>query len=287
MAPDAKKHLSVLASEWESCTKCSLGDRREKTGGAFVFGEGAPRSIMFVGEGPGRVEEAEGRPFVGPSGQLLRGVLAKLGVTEFYLTNCVSCRSCSPVTNPDGTPMIRKYNGREQGLLYRDEPPTPPQVLACRPRLLEEVYIVDPVVIVALGAQAATALAQENIAITSERGKERTIEIPGAAYRASLTEKRGVWMRKSGGQITYPVVQNTVKYLMIPTLHPAFIMRKLADRGQNSPFRLFVNDLRAAARTYERYLLEAFGVEPTGSSDVSDEEVMRNDINEEEANNYE
>lgn len=284
--PDAKKHLSVLASEWEGCTKCSLGEHREKTGGSFVFGEGAPRSIMLIGEGPGRVEEAEGRPFCGPSGQLLRGVLNKLGVTQYYLSNCVSCRSCSIVTNPDGTPMLKKFGGRTPQPLYRDEPPTPPQVAACRPRLLEEIYIVDPVVIVALGAQAATALAQESVAILSERGKERTIEVPGASFKASLTDKRGVWMRKSGGQTTYPVVENTVRYLMIPTLHPAFIMRKLADRGQNSPFRQFVNDLRSAARVYERYMLEAFGVEPTGASNVSDDEVMQ-DNSEQENIDYE
>lgn len=257
---DAKKALPVLKGEWESCTKCALGEHRIEVGGEFVFGEGAPRSILLVGEGPGRVEEEMGQPFVGPSGAILREALARLNITEFYMTNCVSCRSCSLVTNPDGTPMIRKSRRGEE-VMYRDEPPTDKQLEACLPRLHEEIFLVDPVIIVALGAKAASTLAGAKISILAERGKERHISVPGAAQVASLTEKKGVWARRVKGQASFPTEQNELRYLMIPTLHPAYVARNIGDMGPRSAFQLFYSDLRKASRAYERYMHEAYGSE--------------------------
>ncbi len=99
---DARKTLSILREEWESCTSCNLGVLREANRGRFVFGEGRTNGIMFIGEGPGKVEEEEGRSFIGPSGEILRGILKKLGIQDAYTTYLVACRSCSIATDDAG-----------------------------------------------------------------------------------------------------------------------------------------------------------------------------------------
>ena len=260
---DARKTLPVLRKEWEGCTKCELGVRRDANGGQLVFGEGKRRGVMFIGEGPGSEEEAEGTPFVGPSGKILRGIIQKLGFTEYYITNIVTCRSCAPLTDAAGTLILRR--GRP---VFKDEPPIPPYIEACQPRLHEEIYLVDPIVIVSLGGTAAKTLIGGNLSILNEAGKERHIEIPGATARAVLTETKKQWVRKVGGKIIQPVERNTVRYLLVPTIHPAYVARNIADRGLNSPMRQLFNHIKLAVQIYERYLLETFGTLPTGASDV-------------------
>jgi uracil-DNA glycosylase len=286
---DARKSLDVLHEEWKDCTKCELGTRRKEVNGQFVFGEGSPRGILFIGEGPGKVEEQEGRPFVGPSGKILRAVLEIFKFKQFYITNIVACRSCSPVLNPDGTPVIKKYGQRPAQPIYRDEPPTPRQIEACMSRLHEQIYLLDPVLIVSLGAPATEALVGRPVAITQERGKERHITIPGASYKASLTNKRKACLRKINGKLTAPVEPNQVRYLLIPTLHPAFVARRLDDRGPKSPIRQFAYDIRKAIRVYERYMFEVFdGIEHQIQNDVTDEQIEETVANARtEENHYE
>lgn len=269
MRPDARKTLAVLQKEWEDCTRCSLGERRKQEGAPVLLGEGQLRSVLFVGEGFGLKEEQEQRPFVPDDENLVWHVATKLGLRDFYYTNCVACRSCAVRTGKDGKPLVNRW-GR---VSYRDESPLPDQLAQCRPRLLEEIYLVDPVVIVSLGAKATQVLTGGNVAIMTERGQERVISIPGAASLPSLTEKKGAWMRKAKGVISYPTVQNEVKYLLIPTLLPAYVSGKLSDKGHDSPFAQFVADIRLAIKIYEWYLQEAHGVEPSGRSDTRLEDI--------------
>jgi uracil-DNA glycosylase len=209
---------------------------------------------MFVGEGPGVEEEEYGRPFIGRSGKILRGVLTQLGFQDFYITNAVTCRSCAPMLDPQGNPRLRK------GLpIYKDEKPLPVHLSACNPRLQDEIYLVDPVVIVALGGTAAEVLLGRPLSILSMRGNPEHIEIAGAAHRPNLTDKKGAWHRKAAGQLSYPTEQNTVRYLVVPTLHPAYVARNLADRGPRSAFQLFVSDIKLALKIYTRYKGEAYG----------------------------
>lgn len=277
MPPDVRKSLPQLQAEWAACTRCDLGVRRLEVGGKFVFGEGTPRGVLFVGEGPGVEEEVNGRPFVGASGKLLRDVLAKIGLQEHYITNLVACRSCSLALDGNGDPIVRTRgfgkNARREPL-YRDEPPTTPQWRACLARLHEEIYLVDPVLIVGLGNTASTALRATHTTITKDRGESFQIPIPGAAYVPALTEKKQEWARRRGGVTELPVRQNEVRYLFLPTFHPAYVLRKIADRGPDSPFRQFVADLRKAATIYERYMEYAFGVLPMVRSDDPCEEVL-------------
>lgn len=282
--PDARKSLRALNEAWSQCTRCELGERRLASGGSFVAGEGSRRGIMLVGEGPGKEEEISGSPFVGPSGRLLRKVITKLGLTDYYITNLVACRSCSPVTNPDGTPRFWKSRrGGPMRPMMKDEPPLPSHIMACSERFYEELYIVDPILVVSLGGKACEMLTKGPATILKQRGQLSTIEIPGASTRAVLTEKKGVWVRKVKGQLAMPVEPNQVEYMLLPTLHPAYVLRKLRDQhADNSPLAQLVADLRLAVKIYERYLLEAFNREPTGMSDTPDEEITADEYEEED-----
>lgn len=276
--PDVRKSLQQLRKEWRSCTACELGVRRTTVEGEFVFGGGETRGLMFIGEGPGKDEEEQGSPFVGRSGSLLRRVLGKLGATSCYFSNLVCCRSCSTVLDEQGSPRMIRRRGKPSIIMYKDEPPLPAQIDACRPRLLEEIYLVDPVLVVSLGTHATEALLQKGgVSMLKERGTTRHIQVPGAASRAVLTDKKGVWVRKVAGQLVSPVQQNMVDYLLLPTWHPAFVLRKAEDRGHQNPFSQFVADLRLAVKTLERYRQEAFGIFPTGYSDTPEYDIQSED----------
>ncbi len=115
------------------CRACRLSQDRKKV----VFGEGSlEASLVFVGEGPGREEDLQGRPFVGAAGELLTKMIQAMGLSrpEVYITNVVKCR---PPQN---------------------RPPEPDEMLACRPFWMAQLRVIRPKVICALGRTAATAL---------------------------------------------------------------------------------------------------------------------------------
>jgi uracil-DNA glycosylase len=124
MGPEAL--LSAVALEVSGCTRCALHAGRTRT----VPGEGNPISdVLLVGEGPGAREDATGRPFVGPAGQLLDELLRAIGWTreQVFIANVVKCR---PPANRD---------------------PEPEEIAACRPYLDRQEAALDPAVIVTLG----------------------------------------------------------------------------------------------------------------------------------------
>ncbi len=282
--PDARKTLAQLKDQWDTCTRCPLGTERLKREGRFVFGQGVTHSIMFIGEGPGIEEDKEGVPFIGRSGKLLRRILGVLGLKDFYITNLVCCRSCEPMLDDHGLVMpILDYRTRETiGFKYKDVPPTPIAKNSCRPRLLEEIYLVDPLVIVGLGQPACEALLGHSISITRDRGEPAQIAIPGASYRPVLTDKKQQWLRKSAaGEWSSPVEQNQVLYHFIPTLHPAYVLRELADRSPNNTFQKFVTDIRSAVRTYEAYVEVVFGAPPIRHDEL-DELALQEEVENEQ-----
>lgn len=271
--PDYRKSLAALRGEWEHCTKCSLGVYREAVGGKFVFGEGTCGGIMFVGEGPGATEEKEGRPFVGKSGHVLRHALTKLGVDRVYVSNIVACRSCGPSYDREGNAQTHRDRLGNYVPRIEDKPPTTEQMNACLPRLYEEIYLVDPLIIVALGAPAAKMLAQKAVPIVDESGTTMAITIPGAGSRPVLTAKKGLWARKTKGAIVAPYVQNQVHYLMMPLLHPAYVARKSEDRRWRNPVQIFAEGIRKAAHVYERYMLEVFG-DTINIGEVTEDDIL-------------
>lgn len=257
--PDYRKSLEQLHAEWRSCQECELGKRREAVGGNFVAGEGARHAVMFIGEGPGKTEEREGRPFVGKSGEVLRKALFKLHLPS-YITNVVTCRSCSQAYDTEGNPKYQKdWATGKMVPRIQDSPPTPSQVAACLPRLYEEIYLVDPVLIIALGAEAAKALSRGAVSFLAETGVTKEIIIPGAGYHPALTEKKKVWARKMKGQVILPVERNAVRYLMMPLLHPAYLLRRHEDARHGNPVEMFTAGMQKASDIYRRYVQEAHG----------------------------
>jgi len=135
-----------LIEQMRGCQLCRLRESRTQV----VPGEGSPEAdLIFIGEAPGKVEDEQGRPFVGPAGQLLDKVLesAGLGREEVYITNMVKCR---PPQNR--TPQ-------------RDE------IGACWPYLYAQIRRIKPQIIVALGNVPAQSLLKMSEGITALRGR--------------------------------------------------------------------------------------------------------------------
>ncbi len=128
------------------CTRCKLHKGRNK----IVFADGNPKAdLVFVGEGPGRDEDMQGLPFVGRAGKLLTQMIEAIGLQrgDVYICNVVKCR---PPEN---------------------RLPEPDEIKTCSPFLLRQLDVVDPKVIVALGACAAQTLLQTTRGISHFRGQ--------------------------------------------------------------------------------------------------------------------
>lgn len=150
--PDAT--LPKLRAAAAGCRGCDLWVNATQT----VFGEG-PRTadVMLVGEQPGDQEDRQGHPFVGPSGQLLDAALEAAGIdrTRVYVTNSVK---------------HFKFVVIERGRRLHKKP-SAAEVRACNPWLQEEIRVVKPRVVVALGATAAQALLGKQFRVTQDRGR--------------------------------------------------------------------------------------------------------------------
>ena len=138
--------LGEVAQAIEGCTKCFLCQGRTRV----VPGEGNARAqLLLVGEGPGQTEDQTGRPFVGRAGELLTDILAAIGFArdQVFICNVVKCRP----------PQNRK--------------PMPDEMAACAPYLAAQLRLVQPKVIMALGATAAEALLSAKRSLADLRGK--------------------------------------------------------------------------------------------------------------------
>jgi uracil-DNA glycosylase family 4 len=158
--------LAEVEGRVRVCTACALHAGRTQT----VFGEGAPAAdLMFVGEGPGAEEDRQGRPFVGAAGELLDRIIDAMGLarSDVFIANVVKCR---PPENRN---------------------PEPPEIAACLPYLHEQIALIEPKIIVALGKFAAQALL----------GSQRPI----SRLRGHFAEYRGI--------------------KLMPTFHPSYLLR--------------------------------------------------------------
>lgn len=263
--------LSSLYERWESCTACELGDRRRSLNADMGRGGGALRGVMFVCESVTAFDEAAGQALsvTSPYGALWSEVLDKLNFHAVYKTSLVSCRSSAPWLDPATGAQRRDF--RTQLPLWSDTPPSKTQVAACLPRLHEEIYLVDPLYIVALGTTVAEALLGDSCPMTKMRGANVPIQIPGRTHRAVLTDKKRVWGRKQHGTMYYPTEQNTVEYIMIPTYDPGYIIRRGEDYSKDAPLRVFAEDIKKVLSMYEKYMVEAMGVYPDQYTPVDDE----------------
>lgn len=145
--------LAQGAAAADACRRCAIGYERRHN----VYGEGdACARLMVVGEGPGETEDQLGRPFVGRAGQLLDRMLAAIGLPrgQVYICNTVKCR---PTTSGPNGP--------------RNRAPDPQEMENCRPFLDEQIEIVAPEVILALGSPAAKSFLGRDFQITRMRGQ--------------------------------------------------------------------------------------------------------------------
>jgi DNA polymerase len=163
-----------------NCRKCEIGAQRRNN----VYGEGDPcAQLMLIGEGPGETEDLMGRPFVGRAGQLLEKMLGaiELAREDVYICNTVKCRPTLP--GPRGP---------------RNRAPEPAEMENCRPFLDEQIEIVHPSVILALGAPAAKSFLGRDFQITKMRG--RWYEGPlGIALMATFHP--AYVLRQTGGEL--------------------------------------------------------------------------------------
>jgi DNA polymerase len=139
--------LETMRPEVLGCRQCGLRHQASQV----VFGEGSPTArLVFIGEGPGMEEDRQGRPFVGAAGQLLDKMLAAIGMTRFehvYILNVVKCR-------PPG-----------------NRTPLPEEIASCYPHLQRQLDILDPLIVVLLGATPTRTLLDPQIRITQVRGQ--------------------------------------------------------------------------------------------------------------------
>lgn len=165
----AATRLPVMAAEVAACTRCGLAETRNKT----VFSRGNPDAkLCIVGEAPGAEEDAQGLPFVGKAGQLLDKMIASMGLDpekDVYVCNVIKCR-------PPGN---RK--------------PTPEETAACLPYLNEQLDLIAPHVILAMGNTAVATLLGTTLGITKLRGQWKL-------YRGTT--------------------------LLMPTYHPSYLLRE-------------------------------------------------------------
>jgi uracil-DNA glycosylase len=176
VAPSKADLLVPVRERVRVCAKCPhLASSRTQT----VFGVGNPDAeLMFIGEAPGVDEDKQGEPFVGRAGQLLTRIIETMGLAreEVYIANILKCR---PDTSPGS---------------FGNRPPTPREMQTCRPYLVEQIDIIRPKVLVALGAVAVEGL---------------------LGTRGTMRELRGRWHSYNGTP------------LMI-TYHPAYLLRNQA-----------------------------------------------------------
>src|ERR687891_1563149 len=145
--------LGKLRDVAAGCKACPLWE----TGTQTVFGEGLKRAeAMFVGEQPGDREDREGRPFVGPAGRLLDEALEEAGID----------RSLAYVTN-----VVKHFKWTARGKRRIHAKPSWSEIAACRPWLEAELAVVEPRVLVCLGATAAQALLGRDFRVTQRRGE--------------------------------------------------------------------------------------------------------------------
>ena len=197
-APFVPSHptLRKLKIAAAGCTGCPLW----KIGTQTVFGDGPPGAkILLVGEQPGNDEDLRGKPFVGPAGKLLNRCLEEAGIDreQVYVTNAV-----------------KHFKWEPQGKRRLHKKPSAREIAACRPWLETEIAVLQPKLIVALGATAAQSLLGKDFRVTQQRGQ----------------------------LIPSPLAPN-----VLATVHPSSLLRAPDEETRRAERSRFVQDLRMVA----------------------------------------
>jgi uracil-DNA glycosylase len=204
--PPAGVGLAGLRTAAAGCRACELWERATQT----VFGEGPETArIVFVGEQPGDQEDRAGEPFVGPAGKVLDRALGDAGIDrrDAYVTNAV-----------------KHFRFEPKGKRRIHQTPGPEHLRACRPWLEAEFTVLQPEVVVCLGATAAKALISPSFRITKDRGHLIPWTPPGSDDEEEAPHQ--TWM--------------------LATTHPSAILRT-PDEGRAAAYDALVADLTVVA----------------------------------------
>ncbi|MDN5360450.1 MAG: uracil-DNA glycosylase [Thermotogaceae bacterium] len=192
---NSQKIMSEIEETINQCTKCPLHETRANT----VPGEGNIHSpVVFVGEGPGADEDAAGRPFVGRAGKLFEEILKAVSFSreDVFITNVVKCR---PPNNRN---------------------PMPDEMMSCAPFLFSQLQVINPILIVTLGAVPLSFLLEKKtVRITSMRGN-------------LIEYKDGV--------------------MIFPMFHPSYLLRN-PSKTKGSPKYLTWQDIKEVKRIYDEH----------------------------------
>jgi uracil-DNA glycosylase family protein len=211
--------LAGLREAAAGCRACELWEPATQT----VFGEGPETArILFVGEQPGDQEDRKGEPFVGPAGRLLDKALADAGIDrrDAYITNAVKHFRFTPTPKR----RIHKSPGAEH-------------LMACRPWLDAEFAVLQPEVVVCLGAVAAKALISPSFRITQDRGQLLPWTPPGA-HAVQLVEPDA-----DGAE---PEEEVPAQTWILATTHPSAVLRT-PDDARAAAYDALVADLTVVA----------------------------------------
>lgn len=198
--PDGIHDLAELKAATMACRECPIGEFATQS----VTGEGPLAArLMLVGEQPGDQEDQQGHPFVGPAGKLLARALEAAGIPrdQTFVSNAVK---------------HFKFEWRGKRRIHKS--PTQREAAACRHWLEDEIALVQPGALVALGATAARSLLGRAVPVTAERG---------------------TWLARPDGRE------------VLVTLHPSALLR-VDPEDRKAAFEAFVADLRQAQRLFRR-----------------------------------
>jgi uracil-DNA glycosylase len=189
--------LKSLREAAAGCRACHLWELGTQT----VFGEGSPKAeVVLVGEQPGDQEDLAGKPFVGPAGRLLDKALEEAGID----------RKLAYVTN-----VVKHFKWQPRGKRRIHQKPNAAEIAACRPWLDAELALLEPKVLVCLGATAAQALLGRQFRVSRDRGTP---------------------------------VESDLAPVVMATVHPSSILR---SDNREAEMQLFVEDLRRVAEALQ------------------------------------
>jgi DNA polymerase len=219
--------LAQLQDSWGDCQRCGLAETRTR----LVFGEGNPNAdIMIVGEGPGEHEDRSGRPFFGRAGEVLDQFLESVDLDrqeDLYITNVVCCR-----------PTVEVEDDRSGGVRIDNRPPSKVEREACKERLLEQIYLVDPLLIIAVGKVPLQILTGKAPKMEAVRGRMRTFTMQGRHV--------------------------PIRYALMPVYHTAFLARS-HNRTKSGPWYKTTEDFVRAAQVIDHLRETYYGIEPPES----------------------
>jgi uracil-DNA glycosylase family protein len=196
LARDGIDSLAELKAQTMRCRECPIGEYATQS----VVGEGHPEArVMLVGEQPGDQEDLQGHPFVGPAGKLLARALEQAGIAreQVFVSNAV-----------------KHFKFELRGKRRIHKTPTQREAAACLHWLEDEIALVRPEALVALGSTAARSLMGHAVPVMAERGH---------------------WLMREDGR------------RVLVTLHPSALLRVLPEDREDA-FAAFVKDLRQARR---------------------------------------